>query len=229
LSKPAIIAVLLFMAAQVTLAESNASSGIIGNRGNQLLGVRLGVYHFTTEETVSPSRGLDIIGGHRNGFAGEFFYNYFPLDQLGLVATLGSSSRSDIIFRSQEIGEFFGSVNVYPIAVGIKLTPVSGLVSDRYQPYFHGGGSIAITRELFEGVRSIDLEAYWGRGGSQSRTDFGWWVGTGFESYVASNICVTSSFKYHSIDYSESIGGYRDHSGYQVAFGVAYIFRKRME
>jgi len=220
---------LLTSLVQASFAQTDSATTVMGNQGNQLAGVRLGVYHFTTEETASPSEDLEVIGGEKNGFAAEFFYNYFLLDQLGLEFSLGSSSRGDIIFRSDEIGEFFGSVNVYPIAVGIKVTPLSGLVSDRYQPYFHGGGSLVITRELFEGVRSVDLQALWDRGGTQSRTDFGWWAGAGFESYVSTGICVTSNFKYHSIDYSKSIGGYNDHSGYQVTFGVAYIFRKKSE
>jgi hypothetical protein len=193
------------------------------------VGIRLGVYHFTTDETVSLSEGLKIIRSKKDGFAAEFFYNYFLLDQFGFEFSLGSASRADIIFRSVEIGEFFGSVNVFPIAIGLKVTPLSGLVSEHYQLYFHGGGSLVITRELFEGARGVDIDAYLDRGGAQSRTDFGWWAGFGFESYVSSRICVTSNFKYHSIDYSESIGGFKDHSGYQITFGVAYIFRKKSE
>ena len=224
-----LIPTLLTLLAQVSFAQTDLPAAAMGNRGNQLVGIRLGVYHFTTEETVSPSEGLEIIGSKKDGFAAEFFYDYFLLDQLGFEFSLGSASRADIIFRSDLIGEFFGSVNVFPIAVGMKVTPLSGLVSERIQPYVHGGGSLVITRELFEGARGVDIEAYWNRGGSQSRTAFGWWAGFGFESYVSSRISVTSNFKYHSIDYSESIGGFKDHSGYQITFGVAYIFRKKSE
>ena len=224
-----LVSLLITLLAQVSFAQTDSPENTVGNRDNQLVGIRLGVYHFTTEETVSPSEGLEIIGSKKDGFAAEFFYDYFLLDQLGFEFSLGSASRSDIIFRSDSIGEFFGSVNVFPIAVGIKLTPLSGLISKHYQPYVHGGGSLVITRELFEGARGVDIEAYWNRGGSKSRTAFGWWTGFGFESYVSSRICVTSNFKYHSIDYSESIGGFKDHSGFQITFGVAYIFRKRSE
>jgi hypothetical protein len=222
-----LISLLIALLAQVSLAQTDSPAATIGNRGNQLVGIRLGVYHFTTDETVAPSEGLEIIGSKKDGFAAEFFYNYFLLDQLAFEFSLGSASRADIIFRSAEIGEFFGSINVFPIAVGMKVTPLSGLVSDRYQPYFHGGGSLVITRELFEGIRRVDYQALLNRGGPLSRAAFGWWAGFGFESYVSARICVTSSFKYHSIDYSESIGGFKDHSGYQIAFGVAYIFRKK--
>lgn len=224
-----LISLMLTLLAQVSFAQTDAPATIIGNRGNQLVGIRLGVYHFTTDETVSLSEGLEIIGSKKDGFAAELFFNYFPLDQLAFELSLGSASRADIIFRSAEIGEFFGSINVFPIAVGMKVTPLSGLLSDHYQPYFHGGGSLVITRELFEGIRRVDYQALLNRGGALSRAAFGWWAGFGFESYVASKICVTSNFKYHSIDYSESIGGFKDHSGYQITFGVAYIFRKRSE
>jgi hypothetical protein len=224
-----LVSLLIALLAQMSSAQTDSPATTVGNRGNQLMGIRLGVYHFTTDETVAPSEGLEVVGSKKNGFAAEFFYDYFLLDQLGFEFSLGSASRADIIFRSDSIGELLGSVNVYPIAIGIKVTPLSGLVSDHYQPYLHGGGSLVITRELFEAGRGVDPVAYWDRGGAQSRTDFGWWAGFGFESYVASRICVTSNFKYHSIDYSESIGGFRDHSGYQITFGVAYIFRKKSD
>ena len=191
-----------------------------------MAGIRLGAYHFTTDEDAVPSDGFEIKRGGKDGFAIEAFYNYFFLDQVGVEATLGSANRDDLIFESEEIGQLFGSANVYPIAVGIKLTPLSGLVSDHYQPYFHGGGSLVITREMFQGGKFKDLYALYERG-SKSRTDFGWWIGAGFESYISSVVCVTSNFKYHFIDYSKPIAGYKDHSGYQITLGVAYILRKK--
>jgi hypothetical protein len=46
---------------------------------------------------------------------------------------------------------------------------------------------------------------------------------------VMSSVCVTSNFKYHSVDYSKSIGGYKDHSGYQITVGAAYILRSKAD
>lgn len=221
--------ILLALGLSPLTATAGSSDQPVGNKGNQLVGIRIGAYHFTTEEKLSLSKGLEVSGGSKDAVTAELFYNYFVLDQLAFELSLGNSSRSDITFKSDEIGEFFGTVNVYPIALGVKLTPLSGIVHEHFQPYVHGGGSLVITREIFEGIRSIDLEEYLDRGGEQSSTDFGWWAGAGFESYVSSRICVTSNFKYHAIDYSESIGGYKNHSGYQIMVGVAYIFRKKTE
>lgn len=221
--------IMLALTALPLTVLAGSSDQPIGNKGNQLVGIRIGSYHFTTDEELSISEGLEISGGSKNAVTAELFYNYFFLDQLGFEFSLGSATRSDITFESDSIGEFLGTVNVYPIAVGVKLTPLSGIVSEYFQPFVHGGGSLVITREMFEGARRIDIREYLDRGGEQSKTDFGWWAGAGFESYVSSRICVTSNFKYHSIEYSESIGGYKNHSGYQIMVGVAYIFRKKTE
>jgi len=216
----------LALLVQAAWAQDNSHKAIKGNRGNQLVGLRIGVYHFTSNEESIFGDNLVSSSITKNGFAAELFFNYFFLDQVALEVSLGNANRGDILFENDSIGRLFGSASVYPIAVGIKVTPLSGIIRDRYQPYIHGGGSLVVTREIFEGGRLTGPYTFYDFS-SKSRTGLGWWVGGGFESYVSSTIAVTSNFKYYSIDYSKYIAGYKDHSGYQISVGVAYIFRKK--
>jgi hypothetical protein len=216
---------LLFLlpGANSVLGESQV---IRGNRGNQLLGVRIGLLHYTSSDKQTYPEGVVFSGAIENGFVAEAFYNYYFLDQLGLEISLGNANRGDIVFESDSIGRLFGAASVYPIAVGLKLTPLSGIVRDHYQPFLSAGGALVITRELFEGGYLTNPYDYYDLS-TKSKTDVGWWVGGGFESYVSSTICVHSSLTYYGIDYSEPIAGNKDHSGYRLAFGIAYIFRKK--
>jgi opacity protein-like surface antigen len=193
----------------------------------QYIGVRIGLFHTTsTDESVFVDLPVTSSIGS-NAISAEFFYNYFFLDQIGFEIILGSISRGDIEFVDDSSYRLLGSANVYPIAIGLKLTPLSGITSRSFQPYIHGGGSLVVTRELYESGQLAgqynDLYAF----GSRSETDFGWWAGGGLESFVSSSVCITSDFKYQSIKHGEYIAGYKDHSGYQITFGVGYIFRKR--
>ncbi|MBU1318970.1 MAG: outer membrane beta-barrel protein [candidate division Zixibacteria bacterium] len=220
-------ALLFTLLLQAAWAQDDSHNTIKGNRGNQLVGVRLGIYHFTSNEESIFGDNLISSSTTNNGFAAEVFFNYFFLDQTALEVSLGNANRGDILYENESIGRLFGSAGVYPMTLGLKITPLSGIVSGHYQPYIHGGGSLVVTREIFEGgTLYTDQYAYYDFG-SKSRTAFGWWAGGGFESYVSSTIAVTSNFKYYSIDYSKYIAGYKDHSGYQISVGIAYIFRKK--
>jgi hypothetical protein len=225
--KSSFLGLLIFsILAQLCFAQQGSDVVIVGNRGNQLVGARVGIYHYTTNEKSIFSDNLVASSTTSDGFAAEVFYNYFLLDQLAMEISLGSANRGDILYEDST-ARLFGSANVYPMTFGIKITPLSGLVSDHYQPYVDGGGSVVVTREIFEGgTLYTDYYSPYDFG-SKSKTSVGWWAGGGFESYVAQTLAVTSNFKYYSIDYSKYIAGYKDHSGYQISVGLAYIFRKK--
>ncbi len=202
-------------------AQSDEQNVLIGNKGNQMLGVRFGVHSFTTNEE-GTFEDLDVNTSTDVSFAAEFYFNYFLVDKLGMELSLGSAHRGEVVFRdSNSALVSYGSANVYPMSVGLKATPLSGWVSDHYQPFFLIGGSLVVARRIFE-TGDLGLYAY----GTESETDFGWFWGAGFESYISHSICVSSSFKQYSIDYSDYIAGYKDHSGWQIIVGIAYIWRQ---
>jgi len=221
----ATLVILVLVISSACFAQTEEAEPIRGNKGNQIIGIRLGIYHFTTAEESIFGDNLVFSGAHENGFAAEFFFNYYFLDQLALEVSLANANRGDILFESDSIGRLFGSANVYPMAVGLKFTPVSGIISEKFQPYFFGGGSLVITREIFEGGTLYGPYTFYDFD-SKSRTDVGWWAGGGIESYLSRKILLSSSFKYYSIEYSKYIAGYKDHSGYQITVGIGYNFKK---
>jgi len=221
------LATSLGICALVLLLAAGDTFGQAHNKGTQAVGIRIGVHHFTTGEEAEVTEGLRVEPGGQEGFAAEAFYNYYLLDQLAFEVSLASAHRSDVTFKSTETGAvFFGTANVYPMSVGIKVAPLASMLSEKYQPWFAGGGSLVITRELFEAARDIDLEEYFDRG-EKSKTDLGYWLGAGFDSFISRSFGVTGSFKYFGIEYDSPVAGYRDHSGWQITVGVSYIVRKR--
>jgi len=213
---------LILILALSAFGQSEEEMGIKGNRGNQMAGIRIGVHHFTADKTNQFEDGFEVLAESDASFVAEFYYNYFLLNQLGMELSLASAHRSDLVYtNAAEDIRLFGSANVYPISLGVKFTPLSGLVSDHYQPFLSIGGSLVVTRQLFD----TSYYSYYYDYATSSETDLGWYWGVGFESYVSRTVCVTSSFKNYSIEYSDPIAGYKDHSGWQITVGAAYIMR----
>jgi hypothetical protein len=225
--RSALIAVLVLVAVAGFAAAQEDLDG--GGRGDQLVGLRFGLYHNTGDRGAAPDSSPSPVRSNisENAVTMEFFYNYYVLDWLAFEGILGTISRGDVEFSDDLGNRAFGSASMYPIQVGLKLAPLSGHVSDNYRPYIHGGGALFVVREIYEGGYLASPYDDYYTFATRSKTKFGWWLGGGFESYVSQTICLTSDIKYESISYSDIIAGFRDHSGYQITVGVAYIFRHK--
>lgn len=186
------------------------------------MGIRLGVGHFSTDSPDNEYINYNITAD-RNGFFSELFYNWQFMNELALDLSLGVINRGEFRWVVEE-GNFFGSINVYPISIGIKARPFANMLSKHYQPYVAVGGSLCFGRAVIEGGTVYDYR-YYIDSPEKTRTDVGWWISTGFESFVSSTIMITSTFKYQGIKFSNTIGGYKDYTGYQIAFGVGYVFK----
>ncbi len=220
-----LVIAMISLCASVVFAQNQRQEDT--KRKLQYAGVRIGLYH-TTATDESPFEGMPVTSNiGSNAVTAEFFFNYFFIDQIGFEVILGSISRGDIEFKDDQSNRLFGSASVYPMAFGLKLTPLTSLVSRRFRPYIHGGGSLVVTRELYEGGQLAGQYYSSYALATRSESDFGWWAGGGIESFVSSSICITSDFKYQSIKYNEYIAGRKDHSGYQITLGVGYILGKR--
>jgi hypothetical protein len=195
-----------------------------GGQGDQLVGVRIGLFSNSADKVPAYESDSITSSISDNAFLFEFFYNYFLLDWLALDGMIDIISRGDVEIRSGN-DRMFGTASVYPLQAGIKILPFCSLLSETYRPYIHAGGSLVVAREIYDGGYNIYYDGY--EIATRSETGFGWWIGGGFESYVSTSICITSDFKYQSIDYSDYIAGYKDHSGYQFSVGIAYLIRKK--
>ena len=113
------------------------------------MGIRLGVGHFNSD--TPDEEYIDYtISADQNGFYSELFYNWQFMNELALDISLGVVNRGEFRWLVDE-GNFFGSINVYPISLGIKVRPFANMLSKHYQPYVAGGGSLIFGRAVIEG------------------------------------------------------------------------------
>lgn len=205
----------------VLLVAANLSGAQL--KGLSYAGVRIGVGH-TTQANPDEQYSNYRITSDQNGFYSEAFFNWHFLNEMALDIGLASLSRGEFRWTIPDVGNFFGSINLYPIMVGLKIKPLASMLDDDYQPWFAGGGSIVVGRAVVEGGSILDPYVY--VSSAESETAVGWWLGGGFDSFISSTIVLSSSFRYQHMKFGKSVGGYFNHSGYQISFGIGYIFRK---
>lgn len=193
-------------------------------KGLSLIGIRIGAGH-ANEDTPDEIYSNYVVTADQTGLFSELFFNWYFMNELALEIGLASLNRGDFRFNVDE-GDFFGHISIYPIMLGLKVKPFSSFLDEIAQPYIGAGGSIVVGRALIEGGTVFDPYAYINRS-VESETALGWWLSGGFESFISTNICLTSSFKYQYMNFNEPVGGYSDHTGYQISFGVGYIFRDK--
>ncbi len=209
--------VILMVAANLSGANLN---------GISYAGIKIGVGH-TSQDTPDEQYIDYSISSSQNGLHTEVFFNWHFLNEVALDVGLSVINRGEFRWQVEGTGNFFGSINLYPLDAGVKIKPLASQLSDHYQPWVAGGGSLIIGRGVIEGGSIFDPYIYLDRD-SESATTFGWWIGAGFDTFVSTTIGLSGSVKYHKMDFNdEAIGGYVDHSGYQIAFGIAYILRKQ--
>ncbi len=192
--------------------------------GLSYIGVRIGAGHSDLgepDETFLDYRA-DV---QETGFYTEVFFNWHFMNEFALEVALAALNRGEFRWFVPNTGNFFGTINLYPIMVGLKLKPLASQLSRYYQPYISGGGSVIVGRAVIDGGSVANPYLYYNPD-AESETALGWWAGFGFESFVSTTICITSSFRYQYMKFGEPIGGYEDHTGYQISFGIAYIFTK---
>jgi len=205
----------------ITLMSANLAAADL--KGLSCVGIRLGVGHTVQDEPDQRYSNYEI-SADANGFYSEAFFNWHFLNEVALEIAQAALTRGEFRWNVED-GNFFGNINLYPIMFGIKLKPLASQLSQYYQPFVGGGGSIIVGRAVIEGGTVFDPYVYIDRS-AESETALGWWLSGGFESFVSSTICITSQFRYQHMKFDKPVGGYIDHSGYQITFGVAYIFRK---
>lgn len=209
----------------IIMAAANLTAADLD--GISYAGIKIGVGH--TSQEAPDEQYIDYnISSDQNGFHTEIFFNWHFLNEIALDVGLSVINRGEFRWFVEGVGNFFGTINLYPIDAGVKIKPLASQLSDNYQPWIAGGGSLIVGRGVIEGGSILNPYVYIDRD-SESATTLGWWLGAGFDSFVSTTIGLTGSVKYHKMDFGEAIGGYLDHSGYQIAFGIAYILRTNNE
>jgi len=207
---------------------SNAISQELGlvekfSKSNQL-GLRLGAWSNLGElpPTLLPNYGnssadLETKFSDAN-FYFESFFGYRLNEQLMLELSLGISNRGSVTlsqFGSTEVG----SVIIYPILVQMKLYLLS-MTDLRFQPYVFGGGG------MYYGRRSTQISSsgYIFTNSTESKTDFHYAFGGGFDWPLSKSFAMDLNIKYMPITFSKSFVAINDYRGIGITVGFKYLY-----
>lgn len=196
-------------------------------RGATELGLRLGLFSNSHNEMGQSTNDVRLFANQTNIYV-EGFIDYYLTSWLALALNLGSYSKGDIrldVYINGALdGSFIGTASIYPVQVGIKLSPFKGELPLRSLPYLEGGVALIVGR-----TTAYSQFARYSDGVIGSETDLGWWIGGGVEIPLADRFQLDLMVKYINTKFSGDIAGIKDYSGLQASVGVGFIHLRKQE
>ena len=207
----------LLMATDLAALEKNPRS--FGTA--HYAGARVGAWVMTGTNDIEDYQGnpIDFAG---SSLYAEFFYAHRLNPRMALEFSIGIFSQGDIEYLTTE-ETLLGTVNVYPFLISGKVYPLTGIRGTSWYPYLRlGGGVVYGNRDATSTYYYYDdyfLE--------ESQLKITYMVGAGIDWPVADQIGLNLDFKYVPVKFGKALAGFRDYSGWELTFGIGYIFRSR--
>jgi len=171
-------------------------------------------------------------GSFTTDFSGGSFYleGYFAYRfNRWLVGefSLGLVSRGDVTIYEIGGGSSFGSLNVYPVLLKLRVYPLAGLVGSIH-PYVFAAGGVYYGKHSISIVNSYEglLRANFGEA---SQTALGYALGGGVDWPLASVVALDLNVQYLPIDFGDPLIAVEDYSSVTITVGVKYLFFSKNE
>jgi opacity protein-like surface antigen len=182
------------------------------------IGGRLGLWTNTGDDEAAPGSDFSLDFSSSSVY-GEFFYTYRVTRPLALELSLGLYSRGEVKYIRVN-DTYIGSVNLYPILLGAKFYPLSGIAKTPFHINLQPGvglvyGKQDVVSYIYADYAFLDEE---------SRAKFVYFLGAGIDWAVSSQIGLTASFKYMPVEFGKALAEVKNYTGWTLAFGVGYIF-----
>ncbi len=179
------------------------------------LAIRLGLWHLTKPDFTQE--GNLNLNRQKN-----FFYSEATLENslnrfLSLDVSLGTLFRGTIRYQTASGNRFAGSANVLPVSLGLTFYPIP--VPTGVQPYFRGGGSLALGNSNsgnYSGVDASGNPIF----NSKTRVTAGFFGAAGLKRRIVTKVYLTAELGYHQLRFSGPVAGISNHSGYKILAGV---------
>ncbi len=205
--KKIILTVFFLLAAAGSLEASN-------------LAIRLGLWHLTKPDFTQE--GNLNLNRQKN-----FFYSEATLENslnrfLSLDVSLGTLFRGTIRYQTASGNRFAGSANVLPVSLGLTFYPLP--VPAGVQPYFRGGGSLALGNSNsgnYSGVDASGNPIF----NSKTRVTAGFFGAAGLKRRIVTKVYLTAELGYHQLRFSGPVAGISNHSGYKILAGVSINYK----
>jgi len=184
------------------------------------LAIRLGLWHLTKPD-FSQEGNLNL-GRQKN-----FFYTEATLENslnrfLSLDVSLGTLFRGTIRYQTTSGSKLAGSANVLPVSLGVSFYPIP--IPAGTQPYFRGGGSVALGNSNSGNYSGVDAS---GKPVFNSKTHLtaGFFGAAGLKQGLVSKIHLTVEFGFHQLRFSGPVAGIANHSGYKILAGMSINYK----
>lgn len=187
-----------------------------------MLGVRMGFWNSVKAKNVRAAPGEEILTKVTAPY-GEFFGSAGLKKGFALEFSLGSNYRGETRY-SDTNGYYWKRVTIYPISGQLTYYPLFSMERSRWQPYIGAGIG------LVSGVENLRLGQYdrsfvFVESGTNSYLTFGWHAGGGMGFTLGRHFVICADFKYRGVRFGDKVGGLKDYSGPEAAFGLAYILK----
>ncbi len=186
-----------------------------------MLGIRLGAWVDREEKVVNESVSADFPDA---SFYSEFFYDHRFTKVIMAELSLGVVSRGDATFFFEN-ARYIGTINLYPILLQLKFTPLSGQTRSVH-PFIIGGGGFVFGRHRTDIISAsgffppADIV-------EDKESAFLGVIGVGVDIALADQVGLTFAAKYHPIDFGDTLAEISDYSGLSISFGAAYYMHKK--
>lgn len=189
-----------------------------------MVGIRLGAWSDQGGGVVINDNDIsaDLPG---TSFFSELFYDHRFTPAIMGEFSLGVGSRGEATIRRFD-DEYIGNINLYPLLVQLKFTPLSGKMLS-FHPYLTAGGGVVFGRYSPQIIRSLDpyYDQYFVE---KTEADFLATVGGGIDLALAEQFGLNVSVKYYPIKFTDGLAGVKDYTGLSIAVGFAYhVFKSK--
>ncbi|MGH8004057.1 MAG: hypothetical protein ACRECJ_04980 [Limisphaerales bacterium] len=185
------------------------------------LAVRLGLWHLTNPDFTQE-------GNLNQKNQKNFFYTEAALENplnrfLSLDVSLGTLFRGTIRYQTASGNRFAGTANVLPVSVGLTLSPSPAPAGT--QPYFRGGGTVAIGNSNSGNYSGRDDASGNPIFNSKTRVTAGYFGSAGVKQRLVSKVHLLTEFSFHQLKFSGPVAGISNHSGYKILAGVSINYK----
>jgi len=214
---------LLFVAVLVTPAMAlDKQPDRLTEASYNMVGLRLGAW-------VADSKVIneaDIHGEFPDAsFFTEIYFDHRVFKTVFLELSLGVASRGDVVLESGN-DRYIGTINLYPIMLQAKISPLSGK-SRSILPFIIGGGGFVHGKQNTDIVRTADNSYVHPYFVEESETTLLYSYGGGIDFAISEQIGFSAAAKYHHINFGDPLAGVTDYSALAISVGVSYFIHKK--
>jgi opacity protein-like surface antigen len=190
-----------------------------GFENNNFAGGRFGAWVMTSNEDFLDS----LTDFTSSALYAEFFYAHRIAPFLSIEVSVGIFSQGDMAYDT-DAGTTIGAAKIYPFFISGKMYPLNNLGNSSLYPYLRLGGGIVHGTRDYNTIYYNDPANYYLE---ESETKITYLLGAGIDWPIADQIGLNIDFKYAPVKFSNALAGLKDYSGWNLTFGVGYIFKSK--